>query len=88
MLLDLNKIDDAELKRKTWAGVMELAMKHIFAKDMLPYLKEKQGMQQERERFAMYLIEKNEEQDLTNIAELTKLPLEKIKELKQRQNLH
>ena len=39
-LLDLSKIDDAELKRKTWAGVMELTMKHIFARDMLPILKE------------------------------------------------
>jgi len=39
-LLDLNKIDDAELRRNTWAAVMELTMKHIFARDMLPSLKE------------------------------------------------
>jgi predicted transposase/invertase (TIGR01784 family) len=39
-LLDLNKINDAEIKRNTWAAVMELTMKHIFARDMQPYLKE------------------------------------------------
>lgn len=39
-LLDLNKIDDAEIKRKTWAGVMELTLKHIFAKNIYPYLNE------------------------------------------------
>jgi predicted transposase/invertase (TIGR01784 family) len=37
-LIDLNRIDDAVLKEKTWLGVMELTLKHIFAKDMLPYV--------------------------------------------------
>ena len=37
-LIDLNKIDDETIKRKTWAGVMELTLKHIFKRDMLPYL--------------------------------------------------
>ena len=40
ILIDLNKIEDKVLKQKTWAGVMELTLKHIFAKDMLPYIKE------------------------------------------------
>ena|SRR5690242_15722760 len=29
-----------QLRRNTWALVMELTVKHIFAKDMLPYLQE------------------------------------------------
>jgi predicted transposase/invertase (TIGR01784 family) len=35
-LIDLNKIEDEELKQRSWAGVMELTLKHIFARDMLP----------------------------------------------------
>ncbi len=38
MLLDLNKIDDEEIKKTMWAGVMELTLKHIFKRDMLLYL--------------------------------------------------
>ena len=37
-LIDLSKIDDEILKKKTWAGVMELTLKDIFKRDMLPYL--------------------------------------------------
>jgi predicted transposase/invertase (TIGR01784 family) len=37
-LLDLNKIDDETIKQNIWAGVMELTLKHIFKRDMLPYL--------------------------------------------------
>jgi predicted transposase/invertase (TIGR01784 family) len=39
-LIDLNKIEDDVLKQSTWAGVMELTLKHIFSRDMLPHLKE------------------------------------------------
>jgi predicted transposase/invertase (TIGR01784 family) len=39
-LIDLSTIDDETLKQSAWAGVMELAMKYIFARDMLPYVKE------------------------------------------------
>jgi hypothetical protein len=35
-LIDLNKIEDEELKQRSWAGVMELTLKYIFARDMLP----------------------------------------------------
>ncbi len=38
ILLDLNKIDDEVLKKNIWSGVMELTLKHIFKRDMLPYL--------------------------------------------------
>jgi predicted transposase/invertase (TIGR01784 family) len=37
-LIDLNKIEDEVLKQNMWLGVMELTLKHIFAKDMLPYI--------------------------------------------------
>lgn len=37
-LVDLNQIEDDELKRKMWSGVMEFALKHIFERDMLPFL--------------------------------------------------
>ena len=40
MLVDLNLIDDAVLKQNTWLGVMELTLKHIFARDMLPYIRD------------------------------------------------
>jgi recombination-promoting nuclease RpnB len=38
-LVDLGQIDDEELKQHAWAGVMEFALKHIFARDILPHLK-------------------------------------------------
>jgi predicted transposase/invertase (TIGR01784 family) len=36
-LIDLNKIEDEVLKKRTWVGVMELTLKHIFARDIMPY---------------------------------------------------
>lgn len=39
-LIDLSQIEDKVLKQNIWSGVMELTLKHIFARDMLPYLKE------------------------------------------------
>lgn len=38
-LIDLGQIDDEVLKQHTWSGVMEFALKHIFARDILPWLK-------------------------------------------------
>ncbi|MBS0350909.1 MAG: Rpn family recombination-promoting nuclease/putative transposase [Proteobacteria bacterium] len=38
-LIELNRIDDQELRRSLWAGVMSLAMKHIFDQDILPALR-------------------------------------------------
>jgi recombination-promoting nuclease RpnB len=37
-LIDLNKIEDELLRRHTWSSVMELTLKHIFKRDMLPHL--------------------------------------------------
>jgi recombination-promoting nuclease RpnB len=37
-LVDLNEIQDEELKQHQWSGVMEFTLKHIFKRDMLPYL--------------------------------------------------
>ena len=39
-LIDLNTIDDETMKQKTWSGIMEFVMKHIFARDMLPFLRD------------------------------------------------
>jgi predicted transposase/invertase (TIGR01784 family) len=39
-LIDLSKIEDEALKQKAWASVLDLTLKHIRAKDMLPYLKD------------------------------------------------
>ena len=39
-LIDLARIDDQELKNHAWAGAMEFALKHIFARDIFPYLKD------------------------------------------------
>lgn len=37
-LIDLSTIEDEELKQHAWAAAMEFALKHIFARDILPYL--------------------------------------------------
>ena len=40
LLIDLNDIQDEELKQHMWSGVMEFALKHVFARDMLPFLRD------------------------------------------------
>lgn len=42
-LIDLGQIDDEILKQHAWSGVMEFALKHIFARDILPGLKKLQN---------------------------------------------
>lgn len=37
-LLDLSKISDEALKKNIWSGIMTFALKHIFERDMLPFL--------------------------------------------------
>ena len=37
-LIDLNAIDDETIKKQVWSGVMELTLKHIFKRDIAPYL--------------------------------------------------
>jgi len=39
-LIDLGQIDDETLKQHAWSGVMEFVLKHIFARDILPFLKD------------------------------------------------
>lgn len=39
-LIDLGQIDDETLKNHAWSGVVAFALKHIFARDILPWLKE------------------------------------------------
>lgn len=39
-LIDLGQIDDETLKQHAWSGVMAFALKHIFARDILPWLKD------------------------------------------------
>jgi len=58
-LIDLNRIDDAILKERTWLGVMELTLKHIFARDMLPYLHD-----------IIELLKRAEKVDGKNLAEM------------------
>jgi predicted transposase/invertase (TIGR01784 family) len=43
-LIDLGQIEDSQLKQHAWAGVMEFALKHIFARDIMPYLREMAGL--------------------------------------------
>lgn len=49
-LVDLNQIEDEVIKRKTWSGVMELALKHIFERDFFPFFGDILNMLQEIER--------------------------------------
>ncbi|KTD78846.1 putative transposase [Legionella waltersii] len=39
-LIDLGQIDDETLKQHAWSGVIEFALKHIFARDILAWLKD------------------------------------------------
>ena len=39
-LIDVNQIPDNELKNSSYAGVMSFIFKHIFARDILPYLEQ------------------------------------------------
>lgn len=47
LLIDLSTIDDDTLKQHAWSGVMDLALKHIFARDVLPYLKDMMALLQQ-----------------------------------------
>ena len=46
-LLDLGRIDDAVIKQNAWSGIMEFVLKHIFARDMLPHLRNIQAIMQQ-----------------------------------------
>jgi len=38
-LIDLTQIQDEEMRKHAWGGVMEFALKHVFASDILSHLK-------------------------------------------------
>lgn len=46
-LLDLNQVSDETLKQSMWSGIMEFTLKHIFERDMLPFIQEIAPMLQE-----------------------------------------
>jgi len=39
-LIDVGRIPDAKLREHVWSGVMELTLKHIFARDIIPFAKD------------------------------------------------
>lgn len=39
-LVDLNKISDDQIRQHSWSGLLEYAMKHVFARDFLPYFED------------------------------------------------
>ncbi|MBA2650536.1 MAG: Rpn family recombination-promoting nuclease/putative transposase [Legionella sp.] len=71
-LIDLGCIEDETLKKHAWAGVMEFALKHIFSRDILPFLKNMTGLMHELDRSGgrdflaivlQYIIERGEISD-------------------------
>jgi len=38
-LLDLSQISDDEIKNHAWASILEFALKHIYERDILPWVK-------------------------------------------------
>lgn len=49
-LIDISQISDDMLKQDAWRGIMELCMKHIFARDILPFLENMVNLLQEAEQ--------------------------------------
>jgi predicted transposase/invertase (TIGR01784 family) len=39
-LIDLGQIDDETLKQHAWSGVMEFVLKHIYERDIVPYIQQ------------------------------------------------
>ena len=58
-LLDLSKIDDEVLKQNVWSGIMTFVLKHIFERDMLPFLQDIASL--------LKKIDENDGQDLLGI---------------------
>ncbi len=78
-LVELNQISDLELRRYQWAGMMSLAMKHVYDRDILPALREMMDLLKilEKQRggdlvlsLLYYLHERGE---VSNLQELHKL---------------
>lgn len=49
-LIVLNKIPDEALRQRVWAGILELSMKHIFERDILPHLRDMLSLLQQAEQ--------------------------------------
>ena len=71
-LLDLGRIDDETIRQHAWSGIMEFALKHIFARDILPHLRniadlmrqvDKQGGSDCLALVLQYLLERGELSD-------------------------
>lgn len=58
IFVDLNRIEDADLRQNLRAGVMQLALKHIFAKNILPHV--------ETIMILLRQLEQGEEHDLVD----------------------
>jgi recombination-promoting nuclease RpnB len=78
-LIDLGQIDDEKLKQHAWSGVMEFVLKHIFARDILPYLNDiaqnlhylnEIGGREYIEIVLQYLLERGELSDEKSFFEL------------------
>lgn len=39
-LVDVTQITDEELKKHVWSGIMELTLKHVFARDIIPFFQD------------------------------------------------
>lgn len=48
-LIEINQIPDEEMKQRVWLGILELSMKHIFARDILPCLNDMLSLLQKAE---------------------------------------
>lgn len=78
-LVDLRKIDDLSLQQQTWSGVMAFALKHIFARNILPHLEDMiellqkvvlKGGQDYIEIVLEYLLSGGESSDLIDLFKL------------------
>jgi len=43
-LIDLGTIEDEEIKKHAWSGIMEFALKHVIERDILPWVKDIVGL--------------------------------------------
>jgi len=78
-LIDLGEIEDEELKKHAWSGVLEFALKHIFARDILPHIKSIAGLLAQLDQLGgrefveivlQYVLERGELKDREQFFEL------------------
>jgi predicted transposase/invertase (TIGR01784 family) len=71
-LIDLNQVSDETIRQHQWSGLMEMLMKHVYARDIMVYLEQISGLVRHLAQskaddylFSMikYLIEKSEIHD-------------------------